>query len=241
MSRATYMKELEELLSDIPAEEREDAINYYNDYFDAGGEENEEATIEALGSPQSLAKTIKEAGTASEDGEYTETGYSVKNDDNEYHIDKYTTVADSANQSNSKKEKAPKSAGTIILIVILAIFALPILFPLCIAFICVLFGLGAAAFAVIISLIVAVIACGFGALVGGVALIIAGIASLLSNPYAALVVTGFGFIAFALGILFCLGCIKLVGKIVPPVFRWIIKVLRMPFEWIASKRNKSDN
>ena len=34
MNRVEYMKELEALLADIPADEREDAINYYNDYFD---------------------------------------------------------------------------------------------------------------------------------------------------------------------------------------------------------------
>ena len=59
MNRVEYMKELEALLADIPADEREDAINYYNDYFDEGGEENEEATIEALGDVHKLAAGIK--------------------------------------------------------------------------------------------------------------------------------------------------------------------------------------
>ena len=46
MTRLEYMKELELLLSDIPADEREDAINYYNDYFDAS--EQSEEDIESL-------------------------------------------------------------------------------------------------------------------------------------------------------------------------------------------------
>ena len=45
MNRQEFMRRLEELLKSIPASEREDALGYYNDYFDEAGEENEYQVI----------------------------------------------------------------------------------------------------------------------------------------------------------------------------------------------------
>ena len=42
MSRTEYMRELDALLHGISKEEREEAMQYYNDYFDDAGSENEE-------------------------------------------------------------------------------------------------------------------------------------------------------------------------------------------------------
>ena len=41
MNRADFMKNLAELLVDMAPTEREEAIQYYNDYFDDAGAENE--------------------------------------------------------------------------------------------------------------------------------------------------------------------------------------------------------
>ena len=51
MNRAEFMERLQELLEDIPQAEREDALQYYNDYLDDAGTENENAALAALGSP----------------------------------------------------------------------------------------------------------------------------------------------------------------------------------------------
>lgn len=77
MNRADFMKNLAELLADVPLTEREEAIQYYNDYFDDAGEENEQSVIASLGTPQQLAETIK-AGLADGEniGEFTEKGFS---------------------------------------------------------------------------------------------------------------------------------------------------------------------
>ena len=39
MNRADFMKNLAELLADMAPAEREEAIQYYNDYFDDAGTE----------------------------------------------------------------------------------------------------------------------------------------------------------------------------------------------------------
>ncbi|MDE5598122.1 MAG: DUF1700 domain-containing protein, partial [Lachnospiraceae bacterium] len=77
MSRAEFMRRLAELLADVSPAEREEAIQYYNDYFDDAGTENEQSVIASLGSPEELAKTIK-AGLfdGGNTGEFTEKGFS---------------------------------------------------------------------------------------------------------------------------------------------------------------------
>jgi hypothetical protein len=53
------MKQLESLLTGIAPTEREEAIQYYSDYFDDAGAENEQEVIEALGNPARVAENIK--------------------------------------------------------------------------------------------------------------------------------------------------------------------------------------
>lgn len=51
MSRKEFMERLEKLLWNISESEREEALQYYNDYFDDAGEENEAKVIEEPGEP----------------------------------------------------------------------------------------------------------------------------------------------------------------------------------------------
>ena len=76
MNRAEFMSRLTALLQDVPPAEREEAIAYYNEYFDDAGEGNEAGVIAALGSPEELAKAIK-AGLfdGGNEGEFTESGF----------------------------------------------------------------------------------------------------------------------------------------------------------------------
>ena len=59
MNRIMFMTELAALLQDISAEERVEAMRYYNNYFDDAGEENEQKVIEELGSPKKVAAEVK--------------------------------------------------------------------------------------------------------------------------------------------------------------------------------------
>lgn len=60
MSRKEYMEQLDMLLRDIPHTERQEALKYYEDYFEDAGEEHESDVIEELGSPEELAKKLRE-------------------------------------------------------------------------------------------------------------------------------------------------------------------------------------
>ena len=60
MSREEYMKQLSFLLQDIPENEREEALAYYEDYFEEAGEGQERQVAATLGSPEKVAAMIKE-------------------------------------------------------------------------------------------------------------------------------------------------------------------------------------
>ena len=76
MNRDEFMEQLEYLLSDIPEEEKEDALAYYRDYLEEAGEGAGEA-IREFGSPERIASIIRSdlAGNLEEGGQFTDRGY----------------------------------------------------------------------------------------------------------------------------------------------------------------------
>lgn len=77
MNRKEFLGQLERLLWDIPEQERREALEYYSNYFEDAGEENESGVIQELGSPGKVAAIIKAdlAENRGDYGEYTESGY----------------------------------------------------------------------------------------------------------------------------------------------------------------------
>lgn len=116
MNRAEFMKRLRELLSDMEESERVEALSYYEEYFDDAGAENEQDLIKSLGSPEKVAKSIRDG------------------------------IEDSDGKEGEKKEVGmhQKKKQTWILL-ILAFFALPILAPICFGVISAMIGISLAA------------------------------------------------------------------------------------------------
>lgn len=87
MDRAEFMRRLSDLLQEVPPAEREEALQYYNDYFDDAGEGNEAEIIASLGTPEELAKSIM-AGLADggNAGEFTESGFRGYEQKNKYQV-----------------------------------------------------------------------------------------------------------------------------------------------------------
>jgi hypothetical protein len=90
MTKLEFMKELESLLPDIPSEERDEALQYYNGYYDDAGEDQEQEIIKELGSPARVASIIKadlnpDATDRENRGYFTEKGYQ-ETISNEYEI-----------------------------------------------------------------------------------------------------------------------------------------------------------
>ena len=202
MNRAEFMSRLRELLSDITESEREEALNYYEDYFDEAGAENESSVIQDLVSPEKVAFIIKKDAQGSETGEYTERGYFDGDEEKQTPVEK-----------KKEKRKFPW-----VLILILAIFALPIWGGLFGG----LVGLLAGAVGIVIALLLAAIALTFAGIVGGIAMIVWGAVKVLVSPAVGLLGIGAGAIFLAIGLCFLLLCIWIIGKVIPAIFRFFI-------------------
>lgn len=225
MNRTEYMRQLESLLQNISATEREEALQYYNEYFNDAGPENEQNVIEALGNPAKVAENIKKDIFGNG---YGENIYQKINADNRAIIacpaDSRTedgTQEKSIRQNNATPVPAEKkegmSTGMIVLIVLLCILASPVILGVASAGIGVAAGLIAGWFGLII---------GFGAtavalLLVLIALVIAGILCLFTHPFVGMGMIGGGLICGGVGLLFLMLTVAMAGIATPAICRWI--------------------
>ena len=291
MNRADFMKNLAELLADMSPSEREEAIQYYNDYFDDAGAENEQSVIASLGTPQQLARTIKAGLSGSEMvGEFTEKGFSgyeqkksnevlnpnqpqpetgdggtwQQNSANgtweqnsrayqtagsgrmengstgEYYRsgNGYQTYRDPYNGQNTyqdsyagkdgasgKDGKKPKSAGSVILLIILCICASPIVL-----------GIGGGILGGGLGVLGGLFGCivGFGAaavalIIVGICLFVYGIGLLFSVPLGGLCMMGAAMICMALGLFFAWIIVMICAKVIPALIRGVVRLIQNIF------------
>ena len=236
MNRREYIERLEQLLLILPEEEREEALQYYSDYFDDAGIENEDKVILELGSPEEVAAKIR-AGYAGEYAEYSEQGYedtrfqnnqeiaTMEETNTEWKDSVYEAEMQEESHGGSKKEDRNTNIWKVIAIGLILLIASPVIIPLGIAGIAVIFALIVALFAVVVGVGVS----GFAILFAGIVVIIAGIAKALLAPAVGILAAGVGCILLALGVLISWAMISLAVKVVPGMIRGIVKILRTPF------------
>lgn len=108
MNRIDFMGRLALLLSDLPESEREEAIQYYNDYLNDAGVENEEEVLAELGTPEQLAASIKEGlrESGNAQGEFSENGYQENSGGSENEV-----VSRGYREENCETADASDSAG----------------------------------------------------------------------------------------------------------------------------------
>lgn len=58
MTKDTYLKELDKYLRKLPEQDYQDAMDYFEEYFEEAGPENEAQVITDLGSPKEAARDI---------------------------------------------------------------------------------------------------------------------------------------------------------------------------------------
>ena len=217
MNRLEFMTELAALLQDVPEEERKDAMQYYNDYFDDAGEEKEQEVIIELESPKKVADRIKAdvLGTDKKDdiGENEEKpvvyGY-------EYQYE---------NQNES--EKKPWSSNTLKIILIIAIILVgaPVVIPCALGVLAVVVGCVVALFAIFVAMVIA-----FAALaIVGVVLVVAGLLSLIPEIAVGLALLGTGLILGVIGTIGTVASVRLCIIVFPGIVRGIVWVCRKPF------------
>lgn len=112
MKKEEFLRELEYLLSDLPDEEREEAVGYYRDYLDEAGQPDEEELIGRLGSPEKTAAEIRAGLSGNSQGEFTERGYQDERFREAYHVpDQYAEIV-AADGKARKDSESGSAKGT---------------------------------------------------------------------------------------------------------------------------------
>lgn len=218
MSRLEFMATLREALAGLPDEERANALRYYEEYFDEA--ENEEQAAADLGDPQHVAQQILQ--------EYRDL----------------TTVPLTANASGASSgygttgtffPKRPAWMGAAL--IVLGIAALPVLLLLLGTLVAVVISGVVTVGAVLLTVLILMVVLPFAALLcGGIAFVTSFL--VWSNPADAILTLGCGLAGLGGGILglLLLGVLlKLCGKILPPLVRGFVALLRRPFVWLIEK------
>ena len=227
MTRLEFMKKLESLLVDIPLEEREEALRYYNGYFDDAGADQEDTVITELGSPERIAAMIKAdlspgMGKQEKGGYYTENGYreSIRN---RYEISE-ASEQKTGGTANTYANKKSNSSNAF-LIILLLIIASPVWFPIAIA----AFSVAIAILAVMSGLLFGMGVAGLALVGSGLILFIAGIAE-LAVPFVGLMMLGSGLLLVGIGMLLLLITIVICRYVLPPLAEGFVNLCRLPFK-----------
>jgi uncharacterized membrane protein len=225
------MRRLEELLSDIPPGEREEALQYYNDYINDSGKENEVDVLASLGSPEQVAVTIKE-GLKGAGGEFTEKGFRANADLGANEIAKYRQQDPPPEPEKKEPEKQGLSAGVIALIVVICIFASPVLLGIGSG----LLGVIGAVVAVIISMIAVFGALSLTSLVVALVIMVTGIIELITWPLGGLAMIAASLVIGGIGVLFLLLTVLLAGKLIPAIIKGIANLIGRIFSGKGGKK-----
>lgn len=229
MRKDEFLRQLEYLLQDIPDTDRDDAINYYRDYLEEAGPENETEVLREFGSPERIAAIIRSDlnGNLEDGGSFTEKGYEDERfrDPNvqlvkRKELPEEWNTGDTDHAQDREYSKPRTNRGLkVILWVILLIVASPIL----LGFGGSIFGVLVAGIVVIATVLLVVGLLTLAALATGVALIVSGFAALMQETVTAVFIIGLGLLLVGIGLLALLVSIWFYGKLVPWVFRGIGK------------------
>ena len=212
MNREEYMKRLERALNGISESEKAEALQYYRDYFDDAGVENEQEVMEALGTPENLAETIKKEQMGQQDSF-------------EQNVDSEDTYVGATKENEDNKKKNKLSGGTIAAIVILAILASPIILTVAAAVASALVGVVAAIFSAVVSVIAVVLALILVVVICIVAVFVfAGI-----SPFFSVILAGIALMVAGVCVFLIMAVVWLFSMALPWLIKGIIKLCKKIF------------
>lgn len=221
MTKKEFMRELGQKLSQIPVNEKTDALNYYEDYFADAGIEDDMLVSESMGTPEDIARQIIEEVVHKEQSEdYFDENAERKTRNNEYVPYYRRGEQNKENQYYNHAETASKKTGTHIKRSDAKIVAIILLIISCPFWISIAVTLVACLFSVMIALISLVIAFG----VSGIAMV--GAAFLSGAFSGGLLLAGSGLILFALAIVMVIPLVLFCVRFLP----WLIKIATQAFK-----------
>lgn len=262
MNRKEFIEELRRLLAGMPEEEMREAVQYYEDYFADAGEENEEQVLRELGGAEKVAASIRAEyyGTEFHEEDYSQKAYPEKyGKKTEQTAGNATGKTAGQNQGGAESGSAQESSAQhrytqngenvggqtgdmprgrtntgvkILLILLIAIAAVPFLGSLASGILCTVLGIICAVIGVFAGLVIGAATLA----VAGILMIAAGIPMLFDILPAAVLVIGIGMVLFAVGLAATAGAVKLCAVVYPAMFKGIISLCRRPFYGKAVKR-----
>jgi len=211
MTRKEYMEQLKKYLKRLPKEDYDNAIEYFSEYFDEAGPENEQQVMEELGQPKEAArelllnllqesvgdsKDITEEKTAALPAAGSYYGESS-------HAHSRTDSGNLSTTGYSTSAGKKRSPGKIILLAFLVICASPVSIALLFA--------GLAVLAAVVLVIAAVI---FSMAVTGVSAIARSLAAACMMVGSGFLMAGAGILVGVLTIYICKWCAMGIGRLV---------------------------
>lgn len=246
MTRDEFMKELAYLLQDIQDEDKDDAVQYYTDYFEEAGPDKEAEVIQELGSPERIAAIIRTdiAGHLEDGGEFTEQGYqderfrdpgyamakrldlpeeqeNVFRQDQGFNQGPEETYAERNHGPSSTPPPRTSKVIKLILWAVLIIVAFPVLLGVGGG----LLGLAAGILGILTAILVTLGATTFAVLLGGIVMLPYGVFHMFSHPLDGLMASGTGLILLGAGALCLALSVLFYGRFIPFVIRSIVNGL----------------
>lgn len=234
MTREEYFMCLEGYLKELTYEECKEALQYYENYFDEAGPENEQEVIEQLGSPKQLAESILRSegiGDGTNENKTYEKhkeanvipyGDNKDNEQNDKGNNSYANYSSGASAFNGTNESSKKDDEDrivrIIILIVVVIAGFPIL---------------ASIFGVIVGIVAALFFGGFGLVLGGISGIIGSIATIIKLGFGmGMMFFGLSLILIAVG-MFLFFLLYAICRYLVPV---CIRNLKKLWNWILVKK-----
>lgn len=222
MTKAEFLQELERELAGVNAQEREEALKFYREFFEEAGEAREDEVLRELGSPHRIANLIRaNLGTQEEESASFEQAQAEKT----------AQAAEETTPHSSAQPPLPplpavytkKPRGNTIGWIILIIVTFPIWSGI-------VFGL----FGAVMGIAGGIIGVAFSALffaLNGVISLFQGIPELVHHPFNSFFNTGVSLLRIALGVGITALCVWGAATFIPFVVRCVKKLIH----WIQEK------
>ncbi len=198
MRKEEYLQKLEQLLYDIPTEDRQEAMQFYRDYLEDAGDRVEEV-IRSLGTPDELARSIKKEV------------FDGKKDEISTHV---------LNNKEKRAQKGKLTTAQWILFIVLCLCAAPIIVPVCGAILSVIIAIVLTLVAIVFGAGVA----GIALVIASIAVIVFALVKVFFAPITSLVMMGGGLLMVGIGLIGIAFAAWVVFKVLPKLFVWLVDV-----------------
>lgn len=250
MNRDEFLERLEYLLQDIPEEEKREALDYYRDYLEDAGPENEQKVLEGFGSPEQVASMIRVdlMGGMEQAGEFTDSGFTderfnrselpikaAEKRQTGREIPRYER-SDTGKDAHEQKRSGLDKWLKVCIILALLFVASPIIMVVCTA----LFGGAIGIGGVLLALFVTLAVFTFLGFLLGVMFLFIGLAFLVVDPLLGIALLGVGFICLGAGFLLFICDYLFYGRFLPWCVMGVVNLVSRCFHRGQSGEKKED-